>query len=97
MCQAVPGFGLRSPAGQCYPSLCTRFPEPDAAKVMVINDSEDEDTLDSSWGSDGDDSLASTDRSFSSAVSGEMDSSVQLDSSLSLSACSFESFDESED
>lgn len=74
--------------------------EPDTAEVMVINDSEDEDTFDSSWSSwssDSEDSLVSTDSSFSSAVSGEMDSSVQLDSSPSLSACSFESFDESED
>lgn len=64
---------------------------------MVIDDSEDEDTLDSSWSSDSEDSSVSTDSSFSSAVSGGMDSSIQLDSSPSLSGCSFESFDESED
>lgn len=79
-----------------YSLLCC-VAEPDTAEVMVINDSEDEDTFDSSWSSDSEDSLVSTDSSFSSAVSGEMDSSIQLDSSPSHSGCSFESFDESED
>lgn len=50
--------------------------------MVVIDDSEDEDTLDSSsWSSDSEDSLASTYSSFSSALSGDMDSSVLLDSS----------------
>lgn len=71
--------------------------EPDAAEVMVIYDSEDKDTFDSSWSSDSEDSLVSTDSSFSSVVSGDVDSSIQLDSSPSLSGSSFESFDESED
>lgn len=63
---------------------------------MVISDSEDEDTLDSSWSSDSEDSLVTADSSFSSAFSGEMDRRIQLDSSPSLSDFSFESF-ESED
>lgn len=71
--------------------------EPDAAEVMVIYDSEDKDTFDSSWSSDSEDSLVSRDSSFSSVVSGDVDSSIQLDSSPSLSSSSFESFDESED
>lgn len=76
----------------CWLLCCVA--EPDAAEVMVIRDSEDEDTLDSSWSSDSEDSSLSTGSSFSSAVSGDVDSSS---SCPSLSACSSESFDESED
>lgn len=63
----------------------------------MINDSENEDTLDSSLSSDSEDSMVSIDSSFSSALSVGTDSSIQLESSPFFSACSSESCDESED
>lgn len=56
--------------------------------MVVIDDSEDEDSSSSSsssWSSDSGDSLMSTYSSFTSALSRDMDSSVLLDSSPSLS------------
>lgn len=56
--------------------------------VVVIEDSEDEDSSSSSsscWSSDSGDSLMSPYSSFTSALSRDMDSSVLLDSSPSLS------------